>query len=174
MEDWLLVMKCRRGDQHALRRIYEKYRDYLLISAIVLLNDVDTAEDIVHDAFVTFARRARTFELTGSLRAYLAVCVVNLARNRLKSKRYQTVNLGAQEPAASDSGDPIKAVICNEALQRLSSALARLTHEQREVIVLHIYDQMSFGTIARSQNISINTVKSRYRYGIDRLKSLLE
>jgi DNA-directed RNA polymerase specialized sigma24 family protein len=52
-------------------------------NATVLLNDVNTAEDIVHDFFVSFAQSGRKLKLDGSLKGYLATCVVNRARDRL-------------------------------------------------------------------------------------------
>lgn len=58
MEDRLLVFKCKQGSRDALRRIYEKYRDYLLILAVGLSADKSLAEDAVHDTFVTFAERS--------------------------------------------------------------------------------------------------------------------
>lgn len=174
MEDKWLVLKCKHGNRDALRQIYEKYKDSLLIATIALLNDVNAAEDVVHDVFVKFAGTVKGFELTGSLKAYLATCAVNLARNRIRTKQYQTVNLDQHETILSDFNDPTKAIICNEQLQQLSSALVKLSQEQREVIMLHIYYQIPLKTIAKSQSISINTVKSRYRYGIDRLRSILK
>jgi RNA polymerase sigma-70 factor (ECF subfamily) len=58
-------------------------------------------------------------------------------------------------------------------MRLLSSALAGLPDEQREVIVLHIHGQMRFRIIAKSLGISVNTVKGRYRYGIRKLRSIL-
>ncbi|MHC4692661.1 MAG: sigma factor-like helix-turn-helix DNA-binding protein, partial [Planctomycetota bacterium] len=45
--------------------------------------------------------------------------------------------------------------------------------EQREVIILHLQGGMMFSHIARLQGISVNTIRSRYRYGLDKLRSLL-
>ncbi|HUV66224.1 MAG TPA: sigma factor, partial [Sedimentisphaerales bacterium] len=77
LEDKLLVLKCRRGDKDAMCRVYDKYKDCLLTLAKGLLGEQAEAEDIVHDAFVAFARLARQFQLTGSLKGYLATSVVN-------------------------------------------------------------------------------------------------
>jgi len=51
--------------------------------------------------------------------------------------------------------------------------MAQLPYAQREVVVLHVQGGMKFRAIAKSQNASINTVQSRYRYGLDKLRSLL-
>ena len=51
--------------------------------------------------------------------------------------------------------------------------MARLPYEQREVIILHLMSDMRFRAIAETQSISISTVQSRYRYGLDKLRTLL-
>ncbi len=64
------------------------------------------------------------------------------------------------------------AIDCEEA-ERLRQALSGLPYEQREVITLHLHGDLTFREIARQQEVSINTATSRYRYGIERLKSIL-
>ncbi|GAI78813.1 unnamed protein product [marine sediment metagenome] len=174
MEDRLLVMRSKQGSRDALRRIYEKYRDGLLILAIALSGNVNVAEDAVHDAFVTFVERLEKFELTGSLKAYLATCVANRVRDQMRTQQNRAVPLTQNCSAPLDLSEPSRAIVCNEELQQLSSALATLPHEQREVIVLYIYGQMRFRAIAKSLGISVNTVKGRYRYGIGKLRSILD
>ena len=93
MEDKLLVFRCKQGSCDALRRLYEKYRDYLLILAVALSHDVNLAEDAVHDAFVRFAENLEKFELTGSLKAYLATCVANRIRDLMRNQQNKTVQL---------------------------------------------------------------------------------
>ncbi|MHC4540541.1 MAG: RNA polymerase sigma factor [Planctomycetota bacterium] len=56
VEEKLLIWRFRRGSREALQHIYEKYRNDLLKLAVVLLNDADTAEDVVHDVFINFAQ----------------------------------------------------------------------------------------------------------------------
>jgi RNA polymerase sigma factor (sigma-70 family) len=51
--------------------------------------------------------------------------------------------------------------------------MAELPYQQREVIILHFQGGMRFKAIAKSQDVSINTIQSRYRYGLDKLRSLL-
>ena len=173
MVDRLRVTRCKQGSRDALRGIYEKYRDSLLILAIALSHDVNIAEDAVHDVFVAFAQSLENFKLTGSLKAYLAKCVANRVRDMMRKKRSQALNPEQACSFPSDLSEPSRLIICNEQLRLLSSALAMLPHEQREVIVLHIHGQMRFRIIAKSLGISVNTVKGRYRYGIRKLRSIL-
>ena len=174
LEDKLLIWKFNRGDTGVLRRIYEKYKDDLVTLAAALLTDVSSAEDAVHDVFVSFIESGNRFRLTGSLKGYLATCVANRARNKNKARRRQeTTSLNNASPLKSDSHGPDKVAIFGEELRRLSWALAQLPYEQREALILHIHSGMRFRAIARSQGASINTVQGRYRYGLAKLRSLL-
>ena len=173
MHDRRLVTRCKRGDRDALRRIYEKHRDKLLIVAIALSHDVSVAEDALHDVFVAFAENLACFELRGNLKAYLATCTANRVRDLMRRRRRATANPGADPSAASDRDEPGRLVACNEELRRVSAALAQLPAEQREVIVLRLYGQLRFRAIAQTTGVSVNTVKGRYRYGIGNLRSML-
>ena len=175
MVDRLLVTRCKQGSRDALRRIYEKYRDSLLILAIALSHDVGLAEDAVHDVFVALAQNIASFELTGSLKAYLARCVTNRIRDLMRTNRSRSKALSPEQACSveQDLNEPSLLVACNEELRLLSSALAELPYEQREVIALHIHGQMRFRVIAKSLGISVNTVKGRYRYGIQKMRSIL-
>jgi RNA polymerase sigma factor (sigma-70 family) len=73
----------------------------------------------------------------------------------------------------SDSIAPDRWLMDSEKLRQLSSAMARLPYPQREVITLHLYGEMKFREIAALQDVSIKTAQSRYRCGLDRLRSLL-
>ncbi len=173
IEDELLKWRFRRGSREALARIYEKYVHLLLSIALGLLNDPHEAEDVVQDVFVTFAQEAAGFGLRGSLKAYLATCVVNRARDRLRSERARqrladgctTTHLAADEPDQS--------LVYSERCERLSRVLAELPYEQREVVVLKAKNGMKLKDIAKLQNVSISTVHGRYRYGMDKLRTLL-
>jgi len=174
MEDKLLIWKFKHGSSDALCRIYEKYEDCMLTSAISLLNDLSAAEDVVHDVFVSFSRSADKLRLDGSLKGYLTTCVVNLARDKIRAARRHRLALDKMNPVNSNPKQPSDSMIGDEELQRLSHAMTQLPTEQREAIVLHLRGGMTFRAIAKSQGVSINTIQSRYRYGLDKLRSLLD
>ncbi len=174
LEDKLLIFKFNRGNRQALQDIYDKYKDDLVTLAAALLIDVNSAEDIVHDVFVSFIESADKFKLTGSLKGYLATCVANNARNRIKAnQRRFGIAIEDANPASADSKSPFLRAIFGEELQRLVRALEQLPYEQREVLILHMYSGLKFKAIAQQQGISINTVQGRYRYAIDKLRSML-
>jgi len=173
IDEKILVWRFNRGSKDALRRIYEKYKDDLLGLAVTLLQDRSFAEDVVHDVFVSFAASTGTFQLSGTLRGYLSTCVANCARDRNRLRAGRDVGLDSAEAADCDFAGPLESAADREVSGRLESLLARLPYEQREVIVLHLHHEMRFRQIANALGVSINTVQSRYRYGLDRLRSIL-
>jgi RNA polymerase sigma-70 factor (ECF subfamily) len=174
-EDRALVRRLNRGDAAALACVYERYRTDLLRLAVSLLGDPALGEDIVQDVFVRFAGLARTFRLTGSLKGYLATCVANAARNALKAGRHrQAGGLDESLGLAADGDGPDRWMISSEQFTLVSRALGALPAEQREAVTLHLYGELPFREIAEWQNTSIKTVQSRYQYGLNKLRSLLD
>ncbi len=173
LEDRLLILKCKRGSRTAFQRIYEKYESDLRTLAASLLDDKAGAEDVVHDVFVSLLLIVEKFELRSSLAGYLKTCVANRAHNYAKKKQHQTVTVNEDEQLISKDNEPIQLVIQSEELQKLSFAMSRLPYNQREAVVLHLHGRMKFKTIAQLQKVSIKTAHSRYRTGLDGLKSLL-
>lgn len=172
LEDELLKLRFKRGDIGVLAAIYDKYADYLLTCAMALLNDPALAEDVLHDVFVNFAKSVTRFRLRGSLKAYLATSVMNRSRDYLRRRRTAPMALNDAEPPTVNSA-PDSGMVLEEELARLSAALAQLPAEQREVVVLKIKAGLKFRQIAKMQDVSIDTAQARYRYGIDKLRSLL-
>lgn len=174
IEDRLLVRRFNAGDTQALRRIYEKYRADLLGVARALVGDPARIEDVLHDVFVGFASQAGRFTLKGSLKGYLAICVANRARNVSRQGRQVDPERLAQAKPESVPPDGSEAASEEEQRRILTSTLAQLPEEQRYAIVLHVLSALPFREIAQQTGTSINTVQSRYRYGLRKLRTLLD
>ncbi len=172
IEDEILKWRFRQGSKEALCRIYEKYIDYLLTLAVGFANDFNTAQDIVHDVFVRFAASWQDFGQRGNLKSYLTTCVVNQARDLLRKINRQPTELKT-DILSVEADCPDNLIINDETSNELKKALAELPYEQRETVVLHLKGGLRFKEIARLQDVSINTVQGRYRYGLDKLRSML-
>ena len=174
IEDKLLVWKCKHGSQEAFQRVYEKYEGDLVNLAAHLLHDPNLAEDVIQDVFVAFARSIQGFSLTGSLKAYLAACVANRARDyrRARQRRPKT-SLDSESEICANHPGPIEMLVAGEAQQQVRHALQTIPCEQREVIALHLQGGLRFRQIARIQKTSLGTTLSRYRYGLQKLRILL-
>jgi len=173
LEDQRLLWRLKRGDKEALRSIYEKYKDNMLTVATSLLHDTGSAEDVLHDVFVSFAMSVGKLKLRSSLRKYLITSIINRVRDRFRTRKHHIVELDEVGPISSDSDSPERSAILTEESQLLTGALAQLPLEQRETIVLHLKADMKFKQIAQMQGISISTVQGRYRYGLSKLRTIL-
>jgi RNA polymerase sigma-70 factor (ECF subfamily) len=174
LEEKYLIWRFKHGSAEAFARIYEKHKNDLLKLAVVLLGDVHAAEDIVHDVFVHVAKTRASLRVTGNLKSLLVTSVVNRARNyRRDAYRYHNSLAKQEDGAPTTSFEPEQWAVVSEQLQLLGEAMVQLPQEQREAVALHLGSEASFPEIARIQNVSVNTAQGRCRYGLEKLRSLL-
>lgn len=168
VDDGELARRLADGDSNALAQVYDRYAASLYRMLQATLSSSVDAEDALQEVFVKLAtgRLSRIRDL----KSYLFVAARHEAFNILRRrKRESTLDEGgvafeSVNVTASDEG--IEAPAYDWA-----ALLARLPLEQREVIALKVWEQMTFIEIARIVRVSPNTVMSRYRYGIERLRS---
>lgn len=173
IEDAVLLWKYKHGSRDALHRIYEKYRSDLLTLAVHLSGNIHSAEDIVQDVFISFVQTVDKFHLTGTLRGYLSTCVANRSRDYIKKiKRQQLALNNENEKMISETNNPIHLLIRDEELLRLSIAMTQLPYLQREAIVLYLHGGLKFKQIAKYQKVPIKTAQSRFRCGLEKLRSI--
>ncbi len=171
--DRVLLNKAARGCKDSLRRIYEAHKDHLLTLARSLTGSRNAAEDIVHDVFVALAGSLPKRRVKTSLRGYLSVSVCNRVRDLARTEIRQRRDEAAVRRAPEDMTAPDACAAEIELTERLDGALEQVPLDQREVLLLRTQAGLSFKEIARHQGIPVNTAQGRYRYGIDKLRSLL-
>lgn len=173
LEDKILVWRLNRGQKNVLRDIYEKYKHELVTLSAALLNNKEAAEDMVHDVFLRLINSNGSLKIKTNLKGYLMTAVANTARNKNRSASVrQTVEIKDELVQDEQSSNPESSAIFCDDKKHLISALNQLPYEQKEVILLRIYSRLTFKTIAQSLNESINTVQGRYRYGLNKLRSI--
>jgi RNA polymerase sigma-70 factor (ECF subfamily) len=123
------------------------------------------AEDVVQEAFVRFWRKHHRIDNRGLL--YATVRSIALDFLRRNSRRARRESLAVLE---SDNSTEPQFEVDDESQQHLAAAVARLPSEQREVLVMKIWSELTFAEIADALGISQNTAASRYRYALAALK----
>ena len=141
----------------------------LLLFARRWTNSRADAEDVVQEAFVRFWRRQHSLEN----RALLYATVRSTALDRLRRDQRRARR---EALAALDGADHFEPEFSpeDEGQQLLAAAVERLPNEQREVVVLKIWNELTFAEIAGVLQISQNTAASRYRYALSTLKKILQ
>jgi RNA polymerase sigma-70 factor (ECF subfamily) len=123
------------------------------------------AEDIVQEAFIKFWRRNHNIDNRALLYATVRSIALDLIRRDSRRARRETEAYVEAEQAVEPQFD-----IANESQRLVGGAVDRLPHEQREVLVMKIWNDLTFAEIAEALGISQNTAASRYRYALAALK----
>ncbi len=164
--DEQLAVRLRNGEPDALERIYDRYAASLYRVLNALLGSPADAEDALQEVFVALATK-RVARIQ-NLKAYLFVAARHQAFSILRRRKREH---GFEDVTSLDVADPdVFTKEHGEMAQDWTALLARLPLEQREVIALKVWEQMTFADIAKVVRASPNTVMSRYRYGIERLR----
>ncbi len=154
-----------------LAALYSTHRLGLVRLAVLLVDDLASAEDVVQDAFLAFSRNSDRLVDQDAALGYLRTCVVNGARTMIRrrqvARKYQHLTL-QRDVAGADDG----AMLADEQ-RRLLRALHRLPDRQREVLVLRYWSDLSEAQIAEALGISRGAVKSHASRGMRRLGELL-
>jgi RNA polymerase sigma-70 factor (ECF subfamily) len=156
-----------------LDELYDRYGERMYRYLALRLGSPEDAEDVLQEAFCRLARYSVRWALVRNPKAFVFSVLRNEA-NRCLARR---IRRHAEEASHPGSLDRLAAAV--EGLDEsspalMAQALAGLPDEQREVIILKAIEGFSFREIAAVCEISVNTAASRYRYGIEKLRSLLE
>lgn len=147
----------------------DRHGPALLLFARQWLPSRADAEDVVQEAFVRFWRsRYRADDAT----AYIFACVKRCAMDWQRSRRRRTRR---EEASARPEAEALfaQAIEQDERRRSIEAALSTLPEEQREVLVLKIWGELSFSQIAVALEIPANTAASRYRYALAKLREQL-
>jgi RNA polymerase sigma-70 factor (ECF subfamily) len=175
------LQACARGDRDALRSIYDREARYLLGVALRIVRDRATAEDVLHDAFVSIWERAASFDASrGAGRGWVYSIVRHAALNRVRDGARETV---LDEPATAHRDAQAAFAAWQEsgdALER-QALLGRLGHcldgiePARRACLLHAYvDGCSHSEIAQRVQAPLGTVKAWIQRGLRALRECMQ
>lgn len=170
--DAQLVSAIRAGDAHALQALSLRYSRMLTAVAWRFLGDEAGAEEVVSDVFWKVWSDAKAFDAAqGSVAAWL----VYLARNRaIDCLRTRSMHQGeiekAPTQASTDAGDDLDEA---EHVQSVRAAVATLEAEQRAVLEMVYFSDLSFAEIAERLGIPAETVKAKISGAMIKLRQAL-
>lgn len=166
-DDAALVRSLAAGEPDALGQAYDRYAASLYRVLLALLGSPADAEDALQEVFVKVAT-GRVGHVR-DLRAYLLAAARHQAISMLRRRKRESLVDDLDVPLGEAPASSL--VIGLDGSYDWPALLARLPLEQREVIALKVWEQLTFAEIAPIVKASPNTVMSRYRYGIERLRA---
>ena len=160
-------------DESDLERLYDEHAPALFAFLLNFTRDEEDTRDVLQEIFVRLARQPDLLRDARDERAFLIRLAHNAAidamRRRGTRAKYHE-QLGAE---AAGFFEPAESPEDQEFRDELESALAELPPDQRAVVHLKLWEEMTFEQIARALDIPPNTAASRYRYGLDKLRGRL-
>jgi RNA polymerase sigma-70 factor (ECF subfamily) len=151
------------------RNCFSELAPGLLLFARQWVQSAADAEDVVQEAFVKFWRRNHNIENRSLLYAAVRSIALDFIRRDKRRARREATAFAEAEPAVEPQFG-----WADETQSALATAVASLPHDQREVLVLKIWNELTFNEIASALGISQNTAASRYRYALANLKQSLQ
>lgn len=151
--------------------LYAAHRLALLKLAVLLVDDQQTAEDVVQDAFAGLVRGGGRLREPAAALGYLRTSVVNNARSTLRRRRTARAYV---PPYEIGPPEPDALALLDEEHREVLAALATLGQRQREVLVLRYWSDLNEADIAEATGISRGAVKSTASRGIDALEKALK
>jgi RNA polymerase sigma-70 factor, ECF subfamily len=152
------------GSVAEIELLYRQHSPALLLFALAITGERDRAQDAVHHVFLTLLENGKLHRASDK-KAYLFGCVRNAVLNERRRQQRDTPLDEAAWFAPPDQD------YAGE--QNLRRALAALPDDQRQVVVLHLWGELTFSQIGDLLGLSSNTAASRYRYALGKLRDLM-
>ena len=180
-DDAELIRAYREGDEDAFEILVSRYVGPVYRFAFRLVRNSRDAEDISQEAFLKTWKHLKRFDAAKSFKAWIFAITRNAAIDFIRKKN--PITFAALEHDGSEEGDhyafdvedtrplPDEIVARMQDAEALDGALAELSPNARAVILMHDGEGLTFQEIADAVHEPMNTVKSRYRRGVETLKT---
>ena len=148
-----------------IEQLYRLHGPALVLFAAAMTGERSRAQDAVHQVFARLLEHGDT-RRAADVKAYLFASVRNAVLNDARARKRDA----ALEPESAWFDPPGRDY---SAERNLRYALFALPEDQRQVMVLHVWCELTFAQIAEILDISLNTAASRYRYGLAKLREAM-
>ena len=166
--DLELLAAAAAGEEEAFERLVERHGQRLYALAVSLVSSIPDAQDVLQETFLGAFRGLAGFKGQASVRTWLTRILVTQAakclRDRQRRRRHESTGIGGEVAAA---GTDVQKVL------DVQAALGWLTMEQREVLVLREFEQLSYQKMAEVLGVPQGTVESRLYRAREAMKEIL-
>jgi RNA polymerase sigma-70 factor, ECF subfamily len=175
--DAALVQRLRSGQQEAFEILYDRYSRLVFSTALRVLNQVQEAEDITQDVFVSLWQKDSYNPNRGSLTSFLCLLARSRAVDKLRSRSSSQKSLNRWQSILSPEAPeptPFEQASLQERQGFVKEAITQLPDPQRQVLEMVYYTGLSQSEISNQLEVPLGTVKTRSRQGLLKLGQLLK
>jgi RNA polymerase sigma-70 factor (ECF subfamily) len=179
--DGVLVSNYINGDEKSLEILIYRHKQRIFSFILSKILNKDTAEDIFQDTFIKVIKTLKkgTYNEEGKFLPWVMRIAHNLVIDHFRrSKRIPTINNTDEFDIFTIIGDDVlnaeNQIIKTQILDDVKDLVEELPEDQKEVLIMRMYKDMSFKEISESTDVSINTALGRMRYALINLRKLIE
>ena len=180
-EDRELILSYLDGNQRAFEILLNRHRERIYTSIYLFVKDRDLAEDIFQDVFIKIVKTLRNGKynhegkfLQWALRISYNMCVDNFRKSKRRTKVSSTETFDIFDVLESGEESMETKMIKSQLHKQVRALVDELPAEQREVVILRHYADMSFKEISQLTRVSINTALGRMRYALINMRKMAE
>lgn len=180
LSDNELVLRYQSGDESALKALIQRYEKRLFSYILVSVKNKELAEDIFQDTFIKVIHTIRSgnYYEEGKFFHWVMRIANNLKVDYFRRSQKipvmsATENYDALDFLTSKEESVEQTMVREQVYEDLARVVDHLPDEQREVLMLRIYNDYSFKEIAEATGVSINTALGRMRYAIINMRKLI-
>ena len=170
----VLIEQLKHGDQRALGQLYQEFSSGVFAYCLKILADRQLAEDVVQETFLKVRQHAGSIEKNESFKSWIFRIARNEALMQIRKRRQ---NGQIDDNTVWEEETPHLQLVKAERSEMVNRLLDSLKHEYREVLVLLVYENMSYAEIATITGATESSVKSRIfrarKAMIERLEGLV-
>ena len=157
-DDLILVKESLNGNEKAFEKIVDRYQETIFNVALRMVNDLDHAKDITQTVFLKAFEKLGTFKREYKFFSWLYRMVLNESINFIKQRKHF---LELDESITCNRGTPEEVYSATELGRTVREVLMELQIDQRTVIILRHFEDLSYREIGHILNLKEKTVKSR-------------
>ena len=179
--DKLLIRAYITGNDQAFKFLMNRHKDRIYTSIYLFVNDMSLANDIFQDVFIKIINtfRSGSYNEEGkfiqwALRIARNMCVVSYRKRKRNKTVSPTDDFDIFDVIPDGTSNRENTLIKTQMQQKVHQIINTLPKEQKEVIMLRHFAELSFKEIAELTNVSINTALGRMRYALINLRKVIE
>lgn len=170
MDDDKLMLEAKKGGRAAMELLVLRHYDEVYTYAARRTGSAQEAQDIAQATFEKLVYALPNYRPTGRFRQWL----FTIASNEINDYFRHRVPVQQLPEEACGEGDTVRLLIKKEEYSRVRKSVLDLPPCQQEALILFYYHDMSLKDISRITGANLNTVKSRLRLGMEKLRDRLE
>jgi len=181
LTDQQLIDLYVKGDEKAFETLLNRHKDKIYTSIYLFVKDQELAEDIFQDVFIKIIKSLKKGKynhqgkfLQWAMRISYNMCVDHFRKSKRKVKINPTETFDIFDILHTNEENMEEKIIKSQTHKKLRKIIDKLPDEQREVVILRHYADMSFKEIAELTRVSINTALGRMRYALINMRKTIE